>query len=392
MRRFSANYIYTHRFLKNGIIETNDNGEITNIIDTKGDLRESRNLEFYNGIIVPGFINTHCHLELSAFKNRIAQKVSLPAFIQNIVSLKKEINDSEYLKPIETADTLMFKNGIVAVGDIANTSITIAVKKKSKIFYLTFVEALGLNNNAEQIFKNINNVFETFQKESLPASIVPHAPYSVSKKLLTLIKQHAEKNHSILSIHNQETASENELFQSLSGDLAKKFNEMGVEIHNIQKTGTSSLQSIASDLPINNNILFIHNTYTSQQDIDFAVANFPNCYFCLCPKSNLYIENRLPDIVHFNNYQDKITLGTDSLASNDNLSILDEMFVLQLNHPQINLSQLINWATINGARALGIEKDFGSIEPGKKPGLNLIQNIDFDTMRLKKESTVLRLI
>jgi len=392
MRRFSANYIYTGHYLKNGIIETTDTGEICNIIDTKGDLRESRNLEFYNGIIVPGFINTHCHLELSALKNRIEQKVSLPEFIQNVVSLKKEISDSEYFKPIETADALMLRNGTVAVGDIANTSNTIAVKKKSKLYYHSFVEALGLKNNAEQIFENIFQVFETYTKESLPASIVPHAPYSVSKKLLRLIKQHAEKNHTVLSIHNQETASENELFLSLSGELATKFNDMGIEIRNLQKTGKSSLQSIASDLPTKNNILFIHNTYSSKQDIDFAVTNFPNCYFCLCPKSNLYIENRLPDMDLFKDYADKITLGTDSLASNDNLSILDEMFVLQSNHPQITLLQLINWATLNGARALDIEKKFGSIETGKKPGLNLLQNIDFKTMKLKKESTVLRLI
>ena len=392
MRRFSANYIYTGVFLKNGIVETDNNGTIINIIDTKGDLRESSKLEFYNGIIVPGFINTHCHIELSAFKSKIEKKITLPSFIKKVVSLKKEIPPIDYLKPIEIADTLMFKNGIVAVGDIANTSYTITTKKKSKLYYHTFIEGIGLNDNAEKIFENIKLLFEDFRKESLPASICPHAPYSVSKKLFGLIKQHAEKNHSVLSIHNQEAASENELFQSASGGLAQTFYAMGVDIQNIQKTGKSSLLSIYSDLPQKNNILFIHNTYSSVQDIDFAVANFENSFFCLCPKSNLYIENQLPDINHFLKYPHKITIGTDSLASNDNLSVLDEMFILQSYFTQITLSQLIQWATINGAKALGIEQNFGSIEKGKKPGLNLIQNIDFDTMKLKEESTVLRLI
>ena len=88
----------------------------------------------------------------------------------------------------------------------------------------------------------------------------------------------------------------------------------------------------------------------------------------------------------------QIVIGTDSLASNANLSILNELKTIQLNFPEISIEDLISWATINGATALGEEEQFGSIKPGKKPGLLLLENVDLQNMKLLPESVVTRLI
>ncbi|MFC2152631.1 amidohydrolase, partial [Bacteroidota bacterium] len=134
MRRLSANYIFPVNTapLKNGIVEIDENGKIQNIIDTKGELKETRNLEFYNGVIIPGFINTHCHLELSELKNIFKQKIGLAAFLEEIVKFKRIKKTANTEKAIELYDDLMRKNGIVAVGDIANTDNTISTKKRSR--------------------------------------------------------------------------------------------------------------------------------------------------------------------------------------------------------------------------------------------------------------------
>lgn len=390
MRRLSANYIY--RFdgfpLKNGIIETDDDGKIINIIDTQGELKESRNLEFYNGVIVPGFVNTHCHLELSELKNKIPEKERLPEFIGRIANHKKNTKSDVIIKSIDLQDTLMQMNGIVAVGDICNTNKTIQTKLKSKIYYHNFIEAIGLSNNAKEIFKKNIELSEEFSKNKLKNSIVPHASYSVSAELLGLIKNFAEKNNSILSIHNQETISENEMFISKSGELFNKLKTMVDDFNSWEASGKSSLQTIIEFLPTNNNILFVHNTYSSSEDLQIVNNKLTNSYLCLCPRSNLYIEGSIPNIKLFLKYPEKVTLGTDSLASNSELSILKEMKVLQEECKNLSFDILLKWGTLNGARALNIEEKFGSIKIGKTPGLNLITNFDFEKMKITNKSEV----
>ena len=189
MRRISANYIYpvSQPPIKNGILEVDNLGVIKNIIDTKGELRESRNLEFYNGVIVPGFVNSHCHLELSDLKDKISKKQGLPKFLEEVISSKRALNLAN-TEIIELYDSLMKQEGIVAVGDICNTSVTIPVKVKSKIYYHTFIEAIGLQERAEKTFFKNQSLAQEFKSKNLATSIVPHAPYSVSTELLELIK------------------------------------------------------------------------------------------------------------------------------------------------------------------------------------------------------------
>ena len=390
MRRLSANYIYRVDSLplKNGIVEIDDKGRIINIIDTRGELKESRSLEFYNGVIVPGFINTHCHLELSELKNKIPERAGLPEFLGQIVSYKKKAKSESALKSIDLQDKLMQRNGIVAVGDICNTTESVQTKLNSKIYYHNFIEAIGLSKNASDIFKINLELSEVFAEKKLTNSIIPHAPYSVSKELFKLIKEHAEQSNSILSIHNQETLSEKEMFVSKSGELFNKLKSMGADLKNWIPGKKSSVQTILEFIPENNNILFVHNTYSTSDDLQNVNNKLQNAYWCLCPLSNLYIEGNIPNIKLFLNYTEKVTLGTDSLASNKELSILEEMKVLQAECNDLSFDLLLKWATLNGAKALKIDKDFGSIELGKKPGLNLITNFDFQKMKISNKSDV----
>jgi cytosine/adenosine deaminase-related metal-dependent hydrolase len=390
MRRISANYIYpVYRSpLKNGIVEIDDKGQILNIIDTKGELKESRSLEFYNGIITPGFVNTHCHLELSELKGEIEQHIGLSNFVSDIVSYKRKRERNNTIKSIELHDSLMREKGIVAVGDISNTEITKTVKKNSPIYYHTFVEAMGLGKNFKEAFEIYKNILDNFEEDGLKASLVPHAPYSVSKELFQKIKDLSESRDSILSIHNQESEAEKQMFEDKTGDLVNLFKNIGVDLKEWTPTGKNSLESIIDWLPESNNILFIHNTYSKKSDIELVSRKLKNAYWCLCPLSNLYIENKLPDLNLFTDLTDNVTLGTDSLASNTTLSILDEMKVIIKNYKNINFENLLSWGTLNGAKALKINDKFGSIEEGKSPGLNLISNFDFEKMNISEKSEV----
>ena len=138
----------------------------------------------------------------------------------------------------------------------------------------------------------------------------------------------------------------------------------------------------------------MHNTHTQKQDIDALkrYRKLESTFFVLCPNSNLYIANELPPVDLFRQEKLQICLGTDSLASNTELSILQEMLTIQQNFPEVPLEELLSWACINGAKALNLSTTFGSFENGKKPGVNLITGTDFKTMKLTPNTKVKRLI
>lgn len=397
MRKIAATYIFPGNRppIKNGILICEDDGTILEIQQSAGDLKEKHGLEYYSGILVSGFINAHCHLELSHLKGKIEEKVGISNFVGAVNRLR---NDEP-----EKIEQLIFKNdrlihaaGIVAVGDISNSVLSLQTKKKSKIFYHTFVESFGVHpSRADRAFEMACAIQNEFQQNGLSASVVPHSAYSVSQSLFEKIGEKVLKDQSIVSIHNQESKREKQFFYDGTGPIAHHFTQnLGIDISHWKPTGKSSLISVLPFLPKENQLLLIHNTFTEKTDIEFLKTqrSSENTFWVLCPNSNLYIENQLPSVSLFQKEKLNICLGTDSLASNHQLSVLAEMISLQQHFPELALEELVLWATLNGARALKIENKFGSLEPGKKPGVNLITGIDFREMKLTKQSKVKRLL
>ena len=396
MRKIAATYIFpcNQPPIKNGILICENDGTIIDIIDTGGKIKEESGLEFYNGILVPGFVNTHCHLELSHLKNKLEEKTGIGNFIGKINRLRKE-EPERVEKTNEIWDRKMWAAGIAAVGDISNSEITINTKVNSKIFYHTFVESFGfLPLRADRAFEIAKTVQKEFCENKLTASIVPHSPYSVSDLLFQKISKNAISEQSILTIHNQESAGEAEFYQTGTGPIANHIqNILGIDISFWKPSGESSLISILEKLPEKNQLILVHNTFTTKQDLeDLAeIRSLKNTFFALCPNSNLYIENCLPPISLFQKQGLNICLGTDSLASNQQLSVLSEMITIQQDFPEIGVETLLNWACINGAQALKIENTFGSFEAGKKPGINLIIGADLKSLKFTENARIKRL-
>ncbi|MDN3585626.1 amidohydrolase family protein [Pedobacter aquatilis] len=372
LKYFSADWIFPVNIppIKNGTVAVNEIGEIVNLFTED----QSKRLEVkkYTGAIVPGFVNTHCHLELSHMFKQIPAQTGLVEFVKLII--KSRHSSEEQLKSaMEIADKQMFDNGIVAVGDISNQISSKQIKLNSKIAYHTFIEAMGFYpDRAEAIMAHAKQVEQEFSP--LPTSIVPHAPYSVSSQLFQLINKAAIQKQSFLSIHNQETPDENLFFQDKTGGFLELYRFLGLDIEFFRASGNTSLKSYLPYIS-NQKTLLVHNTVSSKEDIAFAKQINSNLYWCLCPNANLYIENTLPDVDLLIQENVKITLGTDSLASNHQLNILAEMKTLQENK-NVSFDKLLSWATINGAEFLAYEKELGTIEIGKKPSLNLIQLTD----------------
>lgn len=371
MQKFiSANWIFpiTTQPIANGVLEINAKGNILQVL-TQDEAKHKgvKDIEFYEGALVPGFINTHCHLELSHLYGKIAEHTGLPAFVRAIVA-QRAATDEVVLEAMELADQQMYDNGIVAVGDIANQLISKSVKQKSKLYYHTFVEVFGFNRPSEPIINEAIAIKVAYSP--LKASIVPHAPYSVSLDLFDKIALNTTEND-LLSIHNQETAAENEFFEHGTGDFDLMYQRLNIPKAEVHGNGENSLKYHLPKLAKNVNTLLVHNTFSSKADVSFAQNEHQKLYWCLCANANLYIEDHLPDVDLLRSENVKLTLGTDSLASNHQLSILSEMKTLQ-DHKNVPFEEVLKWATLNGAEFLGIDHQYGSFEVGKMPGINLI--------------------
>lgn len=369
-RKFSADKIFSgDEFLPDDtVLITSEDGTVEAFINTS---EAGEDVLHVNGILSPGFVNCHCHLELSHMKGLIPEKTGLIDFVWSIVTLRNFDGDI-IRQAIADAEAAMIKNGIVAVGDICNNAITLEQKQQQQLLYYNFVEVSGfIPSNAQQRVNAVLTVYNSFKNlHTEHTTMVPHAPYSVSDRLIEMMQPYYRDK--VVSIHNQETIHEEDFFRYGTGDFRRLYEKMQLDISFHQPVKTSSLQWYYKQLEQAASRILVHNTFTSTEDILY-MQQHPNLhnstFLCLCVNANLYIENALPPIPDFIEKNCNIILGTDSLASNHSLSILEEIKTIRKHFPSIEDATLLNWATLNGAKALMMDVTIGSFQKNKKPGI-----------------------
>lgn len=373
-QKFQSSQIFNGSELLDGaelVLVTKQDGTVEAIVPLS---EAGDDIQQLDGILTPGFVNAHCHLELSHMKGMIPEKTGLQEFVKQIVALR-QVDPEAIQEAIVAAETEMMTNGIVAVGDISNTLDTLAQKAKHNLAYYSFVELYDLDPTRahDKIIAGID-IQKQFQDNCIRASLVPHAPYSVTARLWTLLSEHFE-SHTI-SVHNQETPGENEFFETKTGPFLAMYERTKVALDFFEATGKTSLQSVLPVFKKAHHGILVHNSFTSSEDIQAVHAAMNNAFWCLCPNANQYIEETMPPIELLRNNNARIVVGTDSYASNWSLNILDELKTIQQHNADIPLSEMLQWATLNGAGALQMDKHLGSFDKGKKPGVVLITGVD----------------
>ena len=385
-RKFKADQLFDgyHLHGNDKVLITDDSGKVESIA---GIAEAGDDVQTFSGILSPGLINCHCHLELSHLKNVIPPHTGLIEFLCSVVTKRdfpRQVIDLEIIK----AEKEMYDNGIVAVGDIGNTADTAEVKSNSVIRWQNFVEVLGFTDEkAEENIEHYRKVAQAFEnqkskvKSQNRTSLVPHAPYSISPKTFKLINELTRDQ--VISIHNQEHPAEDELYKAGGGDYLKLFKIFGIKESPFPVTGLSSIRSVLPHFNNGQTIFLVHNTFMPEEDVVFAKEHANEkgltLIWCLCINANLYIENKTPPIEMLIKHSCPIVLGTDSYSSNWQLSIAKEIQSVVHATAQSRgmdavapLEQILQWATINGARALQWDDELGSFEKGKRPGITLL--------------------
>lgn len=334
---------------------------------------DAATVDTMQGILLPGLINTHCHLELSHMKGVAPTGTGLLAFLNTVVNYRN-VAQEQIDAAIAAGDEEMQREGIVACGDISNKVDTAAVKGASPIRYYTFVEMFDFmqpHMTAGTIAQYKAVHAEQADQGGNRKSYVPHAPYTVSPELFDYIKKSNDQQATV-SIHNQETQHENDLFVAKKGGFADWYAGFDFKLDHFEATGQPSIQYALAHLNPDQRNLLVHNTMSTPADIASAHAWSDHIYWATCANANLYIENRLPDYTAFIEADARMTIGTDSLTSNWQLSIWEEIKTIRRYASYVPLELLTRWACHNGAAALGMDDELGSFEIGKSPGINLV--------------------
>ena len=204
MRFLTADYLYPlyTKPIKEGVLQISDKGEVIAIFESRVDIPKEK-LEIFDGILCPGFINAHCHLELSHLKGITEKGKGFLDFVSTIQK-RDEFTNEEIQNAIEKAEQQMIKNGIVAVGDICNTKDTIIQKKKENLQYYNFIEIFGVYlANLKTILIDALKIRNEFRAAGQQATLTPHAPYSVPPIMMQEIVNNFDNKDELHSIHMQ---------------------------------------------------------------------------------------------------------------------------------------------------------------------------------------------
>lgn len=375
MRRIASHYtLYNGELERNIVVEVDDRGTITNILRCDA-IDSMASVEFFPGILIPGMVNCHCHLELSYLKGAIAEGEGYGGFARSIGAVRNNFTAEERIRSARLADAQMWEEGVEAVADIANDDLVMEVKTQSKIEYHTLFEFFGLNNRDVEPHFDLASRFPN-------SYVTPHSTYSVQDEPF---RQICDRNSTLLSIHLLESDAEEGLYHG-RGSLHEWYQRMGWECDFLKYESPAG--RVAGCIDRKCRVLLVHNTRATAEDIATVESHTKNGTWVLCPESNRFISNDRPPVELLRKSGVAIAVGTDSLASARSLSMIENLRLLG-NHP---LRELLTWATLNGAKALGIDGIKGSIEIGKRPGLVVIEGADLHNLCLTPESVAHRII
>lgn len=314
--------------------------------------------EFFAGVLCAGFVNAHCHVELSYLRGAIERGTGFGGFARAIGQVRGNFSDEQRQRAMEAADAAMWQGGVMAVADIVNDASSLDMKRRSPIHYHSMVEVFGLLATTAPA-QTLADAFGSY--------LTPHSTYSLQQGVFGEIVAH---DRGPLSIHFMESDDETGLYRG-EGSLAAWYARMGWECDFLHHR--SPARRIVEAVPADRNILLVHNCRVTEEEVRLIESHFSRpVSWVLCPRSNDYISSLRPPVDMLQRAGARICIGTDSLASNSSLDMMGELKMLR----DVPARQLIRWATLNGAEALGLDGSLGSVEVGKRPGLVLIEGIE----------------
>ena len=323
-------------------------------------------VDLENRLVMPGLINAHTHLELSQLKGKIGERREFFDWIIELVETRRRLGTKNLEHAVRSSLIELLTSGTTCVGDISSTEAALPMLAKSGLRAVAFLEVLGPEEQkSEQIFEALKKRLGKLKDLSnlITPGVSPHSAYSVSPLLINKISGYTSDNSLPVQIHLSETAHERLYVNGKSSDLDGYLEHFGWK--GIKKEKSKSPLGFLNQSGLNN-FTAVHCVHPSGPDIKLMCKNGISCVFC--PRSNYFLGVGKAPVEDMAQAGINLAIGTDSLASNIDLDLWEEMRFAYLVS-RLPARKLIEMATLNGARALGLERITGSLEPGKAADL-----------------------
>ncbi len=311
--------------------------------------------------LLPALSNLHAHLELSVLRYRLTPSGSFTSWVKNLIRKRTEYSVNEAKEAAERALKELWREGVGIVADVGNTGLTIPLLRSSRFFGVYFREVIDFRGNTD-----IKNFPKAEKNGRISFSLSPHSPYSVSPLLIQAIKSWTRRAGLPFSIHVAESPEEVVFVKEGAGPIRSLLEERGQLHPGFEVPGTSPVAYLERLGVLDEATICVHAVQLEPSDIEIMAKR--KVKPCLCPRSNIFLGVGLPPLPALLKAGLKPCIGTDSLASNDRLSVFAEMEALRRAYPQVSPEVILLMGTLWGAEAAGI-RDLGGIFPGARPEL-----------------------
>ncbi len=306
------------------------------------------------GILMPPLVNAHLHLELSALSGRLPLEKGFEPWVKALLRERETIGTPALIRAARHAAQTLSGQGTGLVGEVSTLGITRSLLSDQGLAGVWFQEYLGTG------YPDVTLMTDN----SLKISAAGHAPHTTSPDLLIHLKEITRKAGLVFSIHVAESDAEMGFLAGSSPQWHDFLIQRGIDPKDWPVGGKTPVGYL-NDLGIlGPDTLAVHLLQITDTDLEMLAKT--QTRICLCPRSNINLHGRLPDIFAMLDRDLAPALGTDSLASCGSLSLFDEMAFVRHRFPALSPADILAMATENGAKALGLAHRFGTLDLGKQ--------------------------
>jgi len=326
-----------------------------------------REVAHENAILMPALVNAHCHLELSPLRWRLTPTPSFTLWVDSLVKARENVAPAEWVPAIEGAVNELITGGVYLLGDVGSSGLVPSMMMDSPFEWpLEGIHFLEIIQPEEDMDPGPILSDELFPQEGLPMNLAfsAHAVYTVTGSILREIKRKNRRENRPFSIHVAESPEEMEYLLSGGGPMLRLFEGRGRTLSRLSFPKKDPVEYLLELGLLDEKTLLVHCVQCTPKDL--AIIKKMGASVCLCPRSNTFLGVGSPPVAKIFELGINCAIGTDSLASNDRLDLFSEMAAISRLAPELHPRRILEAATLGGARALGFEYQYGTLEPGKR--------------------------
>lgn len=331
-----------------------------------------------DAIIMPGLINAHTHLELSGLHGRIEKPGDLADWLLKVVQHERSLSAAELQEFVKAsvrkgvAESL--SAGVTTLGDISrHAQLTRPLLRDGPLRVVSFGEVVGIGTRRHHVAERLRRAAdERYDSQFLSTALSPHAPYSIDGAGIVEVTTHARIRRMRTCMHLAESVEEIQFLQTGQGRFRELLEKLGVWDERIAIPGTTPVRFVHALGALGPECLIAHGNYVDEQEIDLLCATGTSVAFC--PRTHSFFGHQAYPLMELLGGGVNVCVGTDSLASNPSLSVLEELIHVRRQHPEMPADAILALGTINAARALGLAHRIGSLELGKKADIAVFRS------------------